>query len=63
MSERAKDRVSGASERESGRVNKRVDKAVMNDRVLARGIRLKLCQQVSEQAIEWASKRVIEQAS
>ena len=41
MSERAKDRVSGASERESGRVNKRVDVAVMNDSVLARGIRQK----------------------
>ena len=44
MSERAKDRVSGASEQESGRVNKRMDEAVMNDRVLAKGIRLKLGQ-------------------
>ena len=44
MSERAKDRVSGASEQESGRVNKRMDEAVMNDRVLGQKVT------VSEQA-------------
>ena len=69
MSERAKDRVSGACEHESGRVNKRVDEAVLNDRVLARGIRLKLGQQVTVseqsngQANERSNKQVYKQAS